>query len=69
MFTIDNTEGFTASDIDLLNEAFRVYMARHPDLDDDDREQEEKHAHDVINNNWMESGNTVESLLRGVTDK
>ena len=66
-FTLENTEGFTKDDINLLNEAFRVYMARHPDLDDDDREQLESHAHDVINNNWQASGNTVESLLREVT--
>lgn len=66
-FTMQNTEGFTESDLDLLNEAFEAYMARYPDLEDDDREQTEKHAHDIINNNWMESGNTVDSLLRGST--
>ena len=63
-FTSENTEGFTQNDIVLLNEAFRAYMARHPDLDDDERGQLESHAHDLINNNWMESGNTVETLLR-----
>ena len=65
-FTIENTEGFTESDVALLNKAFRAYMARHPDLDDDNREQLESHAHDLINNNWQANGNTVESLLREV---
>lgn len=66
MFTIENTEGFAQSDLNLMNKALETYMAQHANLDDDDRDQLERHASDLINNNWQETGNTVESLLRGL---
>lgn len=53
MFTTDNTSGFVQSDCDLLNAAASVLMARGID---------EKNAADIVNNNWRETGNTVQSL-------
>lgn len=53
MFTIDNTEGFTQADLDLMNRAVRLLMEDGLD---------EKNAADIVNNNWQESGNTVASL-------
>ena len=66
MFTESNTDGFSKSDLELLNAALDEYMARQGELTDDDREQAEKNASDRINNNWQETGNTVETLLRGL---
>jgi hypothetical protein len=53
MFTAENTNGFTDSDLELLNAALTVLVADGI---------EEKNASDIINNNWQESGNTIESL-------
>lgn len=53
MFNLDNTSGFTQADCDLLNQAVAVLMERGID---------ESNASDIVNNNWQESGNTVESL-------
>jgi len=53
MFTIDNTEGFSASQLVLLNAALDKLIAAG---------WEEKSASDHIINNWLVSGNTVESL-------
>ena len=53
MFTMDNTEGFTQRDLDLMNEALMVLVAEGMD---------ESNASDIINNNWQPAGNTVESL-------
>lgn len=53
MFTAENTAGFTASDLELMNEALGVLVAAGVD---------ESNASDIINNNWQESGNTVETL-------
>lgn len=53
MFTMDNTEGFTADDLDLMNEALEILLADGID---------ESNASDIVNNNWQESGNTVDSL-------
>jgi len=64
MFTQQNTEGFTEVDLALMNKALAAYLARYPDTSDEDREELERAASDIINNNWQESGNTVESLLR-----
>jgi hypothetical protein len=55
MFTMDNTAGFTQDDLDLMNEALEVLIAEGMD---------ESNASDIINNNWMEDGNTVESLTK-----
>lgn len=55
MFTMENTQGFSQSDLDLLNEAAGVLIAQGVD---------ESNACDIVNNNWAESGNTVESLTR-----
>lgn len=53
MFTIENTSGFTQADCDFLNSAVAVLVARGID---------EQNAASIVNNNWQESGNTVESL-------
>lgn len=50
---MDNTDGFTQDDLDLMNEALEVLMADGVD---------EKNASDIVNNNWRPDGNTVESL-------
>ena len=55
MFTMDNTDGFQLADLDLMNNALAVLVARGI---------EESNASDIINNNWMPDGNTVESLTR-----
>jgi len=55
MFTMDNTDGFTQDDLDLMNEALKVLIAAGLD---------ETSASDVINNNWQPAGNTIESLTR-----
>jgi len=43
MFTEDNTEGFTAAELAILNEALALRLARGED---------EKNAQDAINNLW-----------------
>ena len=53
MFNLDNTSGFTQADCDLMNQAVAVLMESGID---------ESNASDIVNNNWQESGNTVESL-------
>jgi hypothetical protein len=53
MFTFENTHGFSRVDCDLLNAAASVLIARGID---------EKNAADIVNNNWRETGNTVQSL-------
>lgn len=53
MFTIENTRGFTQDDLDLMNEALAILVADGID---------ESNASDIINNNWQDTGNTVESL-------
>ncbi len=56
MFTLDNTNGFTQRDIDLMNRAVRLLM---------EDGIEEKSAMDAVNNNWNVDGvNTVASLTR-----
>lgn len=55
MFTMDNTQDFTQSDLDLMNKALEILMADGMD---------ESNASDIINNNWQESGNTVDSLTK-----
>ena len=53
MFRMDNTEGFTQADLDLMNEALEALLADGIDG---------SNASDIINNNWMPDGNTVETL-------
>lgn len=55
MFTLDNTEGFTQAECNLMNQAVRVLT---------DHGMEEKNASAIVNNNWQEGGNTVESLTQ-----
>ena len=55
MFTLDNTEGFTASNIELLNAALAILI---------ERGLEESSAVDIVNNNWSGDGDTVESLSK-----
>ena len=54
MFNLDNTIHFTQSDCDLLNQAASVLV---------DRGMDDHNALDIVNNNWSEFGNTVESLI------
>lgn len=56
MFTKENTEGFNDRDLALLNAALETLMAHNPGMD-------ESNACDIVNNNWRESDNTVESLI------
>ena len=53
MFTFDNTEGFTAAQLNILNEALRIRM---------ERGEEITAAQDAINNAWVE-GATVADLI------
>lgn len=55
MFTTDNTDGsFMQADMALMNQAVALLM---------ERGLEENNASDLVNNNWQESGNTLESLV------
>lgn len=54
MFNLDNTEGFSQADCDLLNEAAAALVARGWD---------EKNAGDRVNNNWQAQNNTLASLI------
>ena len=53
MFTTENTNGFTSTDLELMNQAVAVLTAQGID---------ESNAADIVNNNWQPSGNTIESL-------
>lgn len=55
MLTTENTDGFSGDDLELLNAAVAVLVARGID---------ESNAGDIVNNNWQRSGNTVETLTR-----
>lgn len=55
MFDLNNTEGFSQDDIILLNTAMKTLMESGAD---------ESNASDIVNNNWDETENTVESLTR-----
>ena len=52
MFTADNTEGFTANELTMLNNALHIRIGRG---------EEEKGAADAINNAWFD-GATVDDL-------
>ena len=55
MFNTNNTSGFSQDDIALLNEALEIMM---------ENGIAESNAADIVNNNWDETENTVESLTR-----
>jgi hypothetical protein len=56
MFTLENTEGFTQEQIDLMNRAVRLLMQDGI---------EENSANDIVNNNFNPDGpNTVATLTR-----
>ena len=52
MFTADNTEGFTATELATMNDAMRIRIARG---------ESEKGASDAVNNAWFD-GATVADL-------
>jgi len=53
MFTTENTTGFTADDLSLMNLALEILINDGMD---------EKNAIDHINNRWRENGNTIATL-------
>jgi len=53
MFNINNTSGFSQDDLVLLNRAMQILVEGGVD---------ESNAANIINNNWEEASNTVESL-------
>ncbi len=55
MFDLNNTEGFSQDDIILLNTAMKILVESGVD---------ESNAAGIVNNNWDETENTVESLTR-----
>ena len=54
MFTEQNTEGFSTADLETMNAALSVHLARGED---------EKSASDAVNNAWFD-GATVADLVR-----
>ena len=54
MFTLENTTGFSKSDLELMNRAV-VILVNHG--------YDEKTAQDAVTNNWCDGENTIESLL------
>jgi len=57
-FTQDNTEGFTDSEIEMMNAAMEIV------LDGSTDENDIKNAADRVNDNYTGNGDTVESLAR-----
>ncbi|QND84599.1 Uncharacterized protein ChrSV_2373 [Chromobacterium vaccinii] len=55
MFTKQNTQGFTQEQLDLLNQALEIMMARGYD---------ESHASDLINNRWVGDETTLADLTK-----
>ncbi len=53
MFDLNNTNGFSQDDLVLLNRAMQILVEGGVD---------EKNASGIINNNWRDASNTVESL-------
>lgn len=53
-FTIDNTEGFTNAELNILNDALAILKVRNPDV-------EEYILSDAVNNAWV-GGQTAEQL-------
>ncbi len=54
MFNLDNTEGFSPADCDLMNLAVAALMERGWD---------EKNACDHVNDNWQGENDTVATLI------
>ena len=55
MFDLNNTNGFSQDDLVLLNRAMQILVESGVD---------ESNSADIVNNNWDETENTVESLTR-----
>ena len=55
MFNINNTSGFSQDDLVMLNRAMQILVESGVD---------ESNAGDIVNNNWEETENTIESLTR-----
>ena len=55
MFDLNNTNGFSQDDLVLLNRAMQILVESGVD---------ESNAGDIVNNNWEETENTIESLTR-----
>ena len=53
-WTMDNTEGFTEDQLDLINEAYDLVAAKADDVD-------AKNIYDALNNAWIEQ-ETAEEL-------
>lgn len=62
MFTQDNTEGYTAAELEILNRALAYFLADYSP-EDPDYEQHVKRFSDRINNNVID-GFTFEDLIR-----
>jgi hypothetical protein len=54
MFTMNNTEGFSQTDLDLINEALNIRL---------ERGEDEKSATDKINNAWR-LGSELSDLIQ-----
>lgn len=54
MFTTDNTEGFTARELSIMNAVLATMMADSDPEDTDGYAQWEKSVSDAINNSWIE---------------
>ena len=54
MFDLNNTSGFSQDDLVLLNRAMQILVEKGG--------VDESNAADIVNNNWEEASNTVESL-------
>jgi len=58
MFTQDNTNGFSDSQLDMMNQAVEIILNGSTDADD------VKNACDRVNNNFTGDNDTIESLAR-----
>lgn len=54
MFTTDNTDGFTESELSIMNAVLETMMADSDPEDTDGYVQWEKSVSDAINNSWIE---------------
>ena len=55
MFTLENTNGFTVANLEIMNAAHAKLVAHGI---------HESNASDIVNDNWTGDGDTVESLSR-----
>jgi hypothetical protein len=68
MFTLENTEGFTQEDLNLLNSAVELMMSKIEFEEDQDESKADclKYCESHVNNRWnREEPNTIESLTCG----